>query len=842
MEVKSGCHGNQAIILNQFKVKFILQSLTVLILIVHLVRSDHHDATIARNADDNSIETLGSNHSDGYTTDIANSTEYTFSTSISTTPSSRTLHNTYETPTVVKTTTAENTNLPEVTTLQTTTSIEITTVRGTCGGAYYTKNGNFYSPEFPKNYLPGHYCEYSIHANGGYFISLNFSLFDLRGYSCQYDYIVVRDGIGSTGKLVGVYCGGIGRKPPSLISSWTNNMYLLFVSSEIFTDLSYQGFKANYFITPTRPADPTDPPTTGQCGGYIEGRLEGNIGTPYYPDADYPSDIKCIYVISVPKGYNVMLTFTSFELQSGKCIFDFVDVIDGYDNGKLTGTYCGSFAYGTGQPPPTKLMSSTNSLTLVFQSDEEYQYPGFSANFEATEQEVMNMSICTVCDETRKVFTDRGGILVSHGNYSHEAYPNRQKTCLTKLLGTADSEIDNIYITFLETDLYPPTDRNRCQALSDDNIQLLDELGTPKTTLCGSNTGSFTSNRPLMEVKFTTFSREDRQTVITSEGSSTSQDQFDYKGFKAVYTIFYKVESGSGECNIGDFKCDNGWCIAQWLTCDGYKNCEDGSDEYGCTTVQNHSSFLGVIVGLTVAIIFGIVSYVLLITVSKKRGYKCLGIRRPGERARANSRNRSREETWDRDIQMQTLPSLYPQYGPPPAYDEISFDMVYAFDNLTPGLNNDLVAPSSPPSYTEESQNHQSLDVDGNVSTSQGPQFSERRYSRDSHHHGEAERGSQGHSLAASHAGHRSAGHGVVRREQELDRAPIQRPQPPSPAYDLAQHRSSDSGEIAQAVHCTHRESEERGAHRCSNTSRGVENQAFELSEGDATNITESET
>ncbi|XP_070534739.1 enteropeptidase-like [Ptychodera flava] len=130
-----------------------------------------------------------------------------------------------------------------------------------------------------------------------------------------------------------------------------------------------------------------------------------------------------------------------------------------------------------------------------------------------------------------------------------------------------------------------------------------------------------------MEVKFTTFSREDRQTVITSEGSSTSQDQFDYKGFKAVYTIFYKVESGSEECNIGDFKCDNGWCIAQWLTCDGYKNCEDGSDEYGCTTVQNHSSFLGVIVGLTVAIIFGIVSYVLLVTVSKKRGYKCLGIR-----------------------------------------------------------------------------------------------------------------------------------------------------------------------------------------------------------------------
>ncbi|XP_070535131.1 bone morphogenetic protein 1 homolog [Ptychodera flava] len=236
-----------------------------------------------------------------------------------------------KTSAVIKTTTAEKTNLPEVTTLQTTTSIETTTVRGKCGGAYYTKNGKFYSPEFPKNYLPGHYCEYSIHANGGYFISLNFSLFDLRGYSCQYDYIVVRDGIGST-----------------------------------------------------------DPPRTGQCGGYIEGRLEGNIGTPYYPHADYPPNTICIYVISVPKD-----TMSCFELQSGMCGFDFVDVLDGYGTGKLTGTYCGSFDYGTGQPPPTKLILTTNSLTLEFHSDAEYQYSGFSANFEATEQEVMNMSICT---------------------------------------------------------------------------------------------------------------------------------------------------------------------------------------------------------------------------------------------------------------------------------------------------------------------------------------------------------------------------------------------------------------------------------------------------------------
>lgn len=46
-----------------------------------------------------------------------------------------------------------------------------------------------------------------------------------------------------------------------------------------------------------------------------------------------------------------------------------------------------------------------------------------------------------------------------------------------------------------------------------------------------------------------------------------------------------------GPCQSGEFQCDNGWCIDRYLHCDGWDNCEDGSDESGSRGCDLHYFF-----------------------------------------------------------------------------------------------------------------------------------------------------------------------------------------------------------------------------------------------------------
>lgn len=69
------------------------------------------------------------------------------------------------------------------------------------------------------------------------------------------------------------------------------------------------------------------------CGGSFTGTT-GIITSPTHPDL-YPHSIHCLYVIEVPSGSVVRLTFSSFFLEShSSCSFDYVEV---YDNSTTTG-------------------------------------------------------------------------------------------------------------------------------------------------------------------------------------------------------------------------------------------------------------------------------------------------------------------------------------------------------------------------------------------------------------------------------------------------------------------------------------------------------------------------
>lgn len=101
----------------------------------------------------------------------------------------------------------------------------------------------------------------------------------------------------------------------------------------------------------------------------------GTFSSPYFPDP-YPNDIHCKWWITRPNGYVIRLKFLSFELQdSQSCEDEYVAVYDGTSSSSnILGRYCGNSF-------PLLLESSSNSLLIVFKSDNERSLSGFKMSF-----------------------------------------------------------------------------------------------------------------------------------------------------------------------------------------------------------------------------------------------------------------------------------------------------------------------------------------------------------------------------------------------------------------------------------------------------------------------------
>ncbi|XP_073688388.1 inactive serine protease PAMR1 isoform X2 [Garra rufa] len=94
----------------------------------------------------------------------------------------------------------------------------------TCGGVIHKRQGHLVLESYPNNAR----CEWTLKVDQPFTIDLRFMMLSLEfDYSCQYDYVEVRDGESLNSPVIGRFCGN--ERPPP-IKSTGSSLHILFVS------------------------------------------------------------------------------------------------------------------------------------------------------------------------------------------------------------------------------------------------------------------------------------------------------------------------------------------------------------------------------------------------------------------------------------------------------------------------------------------------------------------------------------------------------------------------------------------------------------------------------------
>ena len=103
--------------------------------------------------------------------------------------------------------------------------------------------------------------------------------------------------------------------------------------------------------------------------------VTGVVTSPNYPD-NYPNDLQRTETIQVEEGLILSLEFNAFNVEYGStCDYDHLTITDG-DGTTLMEKTCGSSL-------PNAITSITNSVKLLFITDDSGAYSGWSVNWAA---------------------------------------------------------------------------------------------------------------------------------------------------------------------------------------------------------------------------------------------------------------------------------------------------------------------------------------------------------------------------------------------------------------------------------------------------------------------------
>ena len=221
-----------------------------------------------------------------------------------------------------------------------------------CGGTFQESEGIIQSPGWPRrlsNTDGEQSCTWRISVTPGELIQLRFNSLHMFGNNghCWYDFVEIRDGHYGGSKLIGRYCNN-DEQLPTTVTSTASRLWIHF---RYTSSVPNTGFELQYMAI---------------CGGNLSNN--GRLQSPNYPD-EYTSRKDCVWVLDVPEGKRVALSFDSFDIErDDSCAYDYLEVRDGADvNSDLIGRYCGLDA-------PEDILSKGNKLYSAFKSNVIFFY------------------------------------------------------------------------------------------------------------------------------------------------------------------------------------------------------------------------------------------------------------------------------------------------------------------------------------------------------------------------------------------------------------------------------------------------------------------------------------
>ncbi|KAG5870535.1 hypothetical protein JTB14_014726 [Gonioctena quinquepunctata] len=231
------------------------------------------------------------------------------------------------------------------------------------GGCKYELSipyGTIGSPNYPDYYPARKDCVWHFTTTPGHRIRISFQFFELEPHQeCSYDHVDFYDGSSPESPSLGRFCGS---KLPHLIIASGNQLYMTFRSD---ASVQRNGFWATHSTV---------------CGGMLEASFQKQhlYSHAKFGSASYENRADCEWTIEAPEGYNVKLSFLSFDIEDEKeCGYDYVEIFGGLDSiGPKYGKFCGA----------TKLHDIIHGAILLrFRSDDTIVNKGFSLVYEAVE-------------------------------------------------------------------------------------------------------------------------------------------------------------------------------------------------------------------------------------------------------------------------------------------------------------------------------------------------------------------------------------------------------------------------------------------------------------------------
>ncbi|XP_029929211.1 suppressor of tumorigenicity 14 protein homolog isoform X2 [Myripristis murdjan] len=372
----------------------------------------------------------------------------------------------------------------------------------------------FKSPGFPMKYPPRSRCQWQIRAPENNAISVRFPEFHIED-DCSNDFVSIYDSLSpDDSQAITEKCG---QRPPTnpleVVSS--GNIMLI----NLITDSAIQrpGFRAEYKVIPIS--------TAKSCGGLLT-ESKGVFHSPHHPSF-YPPAVDCRWTIKVPAGKKVRVKFIMFRMKEPGvdvrvCHKDYVQV--------MGNKYCGELS-------SLALTSKTNTMDVIFHSDESFTDKGFKAEYSAFDpanpcpnQFACSSGICISKDLQCDGWNDCGDM-------SDEMKCKCEKDQFACDNGMCKPKY---WVCDRVNDCGDESDEKQCSC-DDDEWRCGDGTCVPRDVVCD-----------------------------TKRDCDDGSDEASCK-------------VSPGICSEFSFKCKNSDCVNKVnAECDRVEDCSDGSDEHGC--------------------------------------------------------------------------------------------------------------------------------------------------------------------------------------------------------------------------------------------------------------------